>query len=249
MHHHKRSESVPAFRSTISFITQCTSHGINNEISEPKHKVLFYEAAKVQEIMKKENIASAANELDLTKENSAELSKMEETKLELYMRSRWATVLFTLKEMRNKNLHTTSKAVFHALFMKKLKEKIEEKIVFETTNPSLAKIMRSKTPPADAPRKIREEYRKAHPEEEDHFPDIVLQLDRDGKGDKKSVPVKEKVANPLESVPAMHPKKEVPEEEKKTVRPSTKRGASFVSSVDKKAMMKFPYRSMKDNPK
>ncbi len=182
-------------------------------------------------------------------ELDSELEKIDSIKLEKYMRSRWATVLFTLKEVTKKMASVgTSKKVAREMFFAALKEKIKEKIVFELTNPSLAKIMRSKTPPADAPRKIREEYRKAHPEEEDHFPDIVLQL---SKVELTSSAAGSKTKED-KKLGSDNTKSNATEDKKKTEKAPTlkeaKRGSSFATGTNK-ALCKFPYRSTLDNPK
>eukprot|EP00831_Metopus_contortus_P033041 TRINITY_DN26550_c0_g1_i1.p1 TRINITY_DN26550_c0_g1~~TRINITY_DN26550_c0_g1_i1.p1 ORF type:complete len:235 (-),score=45.05 TRINITY_DN26550_c0_g1_i1:23-685(-) len=171
------SRQVPSFTSQVQ--TSSTKKG------ERSHLILYMEEEKIKEIVKEKSLIEQRDILDsfLQNEYLTDQQIMEERKLNLYCRSRWATTLEALGRARR------TSGCLKQEFFANLKKKIKEKIIFELMNPSLAKIMRSRTPPADAPRKIREEFRKKHPldEEEDNFPSIEMVLSKPVSA-KKEVP-------------------------------------------------------------
>jgi len=198
----------------INFITKFP---LTDSLENPHLKIIQEKSERVRDVIV--NCESSC-EFPKRTEWDMEVLESEERKLQKYMKSRWSTVLITLSQM--KQINWESKKQLKRRFVDALKARLKEKIVFEITNPSLAKIMRTKTPPADAPRKIREEYRKLHPEEEDHFPDIVFHLKKENKTKED---VKEEIKNDN--------KEEVKSFEKKMI----------------KKRPTFPYRSTIDNPK
>ncbi|MDR3549693.1 MAG: hypothetical protein P4M11_15715 [Candidatus Pacebacteria bacterium] len=243
--HHtlRRSGSVPPRGPSASFLT---SYPLP---AETRNKVLAVESSRARTALEKagiETLAAAGIDQIALREFHDEICAAQSEKLELYMRSRWATVLFALRETLKKRTAATTKRELMDMFISTLKEKVKEKIVFEMMNPSLAKIMRSKTPPADAPRKIREEYRKAHPEEADNFPEIVLQLSKVHMVGKSVPEAKKEDPATKSAAPIL--------EKSKKQEPEEKKGAAtqkhiFGHEEKKQAMVKFPYRSTQENPK
>jgi len=250
-----KSVEISNIKAGISPLTNSNFSLKDKPQLEPRHKVLFEEEKKVTDIIQKCGIDDFyAYNLDHNSSYDSEKLESESRKLEKYMRSRWATALFTLRKLlSNVNVQSLSNERLFKLFVAALKEKIKEKIVFELTNPSLAKIMRSKTPPSDAPRKIREEYRKQHPEEEDHFPDIVLKLSKvDLKKTDKNADFSTHENEEVKVVVDEKQKSPIKNEEKKEI--ATKTGEipkkrSSTGFLDKKSLCKFPYRTDLDNPK
>jgi len=111
-------------------------------------------------------------------------------KLKIYFRHRWYTFLNAIIQTK---IIKPSGDDYKEIEL--LVTKIKEKILFEILNPSSCKFLRSKTPPNDAPRKIRDEYRKMHPEKnEDNFPEIEIAIskDKDKNTQKKSGSIDEK---------------------------------------------------------
>ena len=231
MRKHNRTRSLypPKTCYGINFITKYASTGVSDILKNSEYKIFLEQSKQVKDILKTcdESIQPSNSDLPITTEWDIDLLESEERKMERYMRSRWGTVLFVLKQVMQTHTNQESKRQLEIRFLKALKQRLKEKMIFEITNPSLAKIMRSRTPPSDAPRKIREDYRKAHPEEEDHFPDIVLQLKKEEKKIEEVSKVKENNTTDINKMP--NPKIE----EKRSLKPRPI----------------FPYRSTVDNPK
>ncbi len=146
----ERSESAGAVRPAANFITWYPKEGLSREVEEPRHRVLFSEATKVREALRQCQAETQSESVDGSLQSYVdEIARTEDRRLELYMRSRWSTVLFVVKEVLKDRTAEESKRELRLRFRMALKRRIMEKIVFETLNPSLAKIVRSETPPGD----------------------------------------------------------------------------------------------------
>lgn len=101
------------------------------------------EDKRVKEVIRACEMEKVPNDLSGW-EWDEELMQSELRRLEKYMRSHWATVLHTLKQIppeRNRSKRKSRQALISAL-----KNTLREKMLYEVTNMSLAKIKRSSTP-------------------------------------------------------------------------------------------------------
>eukprot|EP00826_Nyctotherus_ovalis_P036353 TRINITY_DN3214_c0_g1_i2.p1 TRINITY_DN3214_c0_g1~~TRINITY_DN3214_c0_g1_i2.p1 ORF type:complete len:671 (+),score=171.15 TRINITY_DN3214_c0_g1_i2:298-2310(+) len=101
------------------------------------------EDKRVKEVIRACEMEEQSNDLSEW-EWDEELVQSELRRLEKYMRSHWATVLHTLKQIsteRNRSKRKSKKALISAL-----KNTLKEKILYEVTSMSLARIKRSSTP-------------------------------------------------------------------------------------------------------